>query len=480
MSNHDELSARLGFYELEGVSRSALAGVRRALGRRIDTALARFYARVATVPALSRFFGSEAHMGQARNAQKEHWLGAFSQGINEAYAARAVNIGRTHARIGLEPKWYIGGYALVLEEIIAAMVMPGPLRLLPWRRALARDLAALVKVSFLDMDLALSAYFIDSEEKMRRIVRDQLGASLAELARGNLRARATGLPAEYAGVESDFNAAALALNRALADVVQGIEVMTDGSREIRAASDDLARRTEEQASSLEETARAIGEVTAGVQDTARTTGDARKAIAGAQDEATQGREIVSQAIAAMGQIEASSKKIGQIITVIDGIAFQTNLLALNAGVEAARAGEAGKGFAVVASEVRALAQRSAEAANDIKELITGSARQVSIGASLVDDTGKALASITERIGGLREAVDGMAQAAELQAANLAQINRSVSDVDRMTQQNAAMAEQCTAAARSLAEQAGNLSGTVERFELDDTARSFAEAHREAA
>jgi len=213
MSDHP-LADRVSFYELDRVSKPALSGVRRALVRRIDAALARFYARIAAAPALSAFFSSDAHMDKARNAQKEHWLGVFSHGVNDAYAGRAVNIGRTHARIGLEPKWYIGGYAMVLEEIIQSMVAPGPLRFLPWRRALARDLAALVKVSFLDMDLALSAYFIDSEEKMRRIVRDQLGASLAELARGNLRARAAGLPTEYAGVESDFNAAALALNRA--------------------------------------------------------------------------------------------------------------------------------------------------------------------------------------------------------------------------------------------------------------------------
>jgi methyl-accepting chemotaxis protein len=169
------------------------------------------------------------------------------------------------------------------------------------------------------------------------------------------------------------------------------------------------------------------------------------------------------AVEAMAQIEDSSKQIGQIVTVIDGIAFQTNLLALNAGVEAARAGDSGKGFAVVASEVRALALRSADAANEIKELITGSAQHVASGVNLVRDTGDALSAIAGRITDIRTAMEGIAQSSSEQAAGLVQINAAVRDMDRMTQQNAAMAEQCTAAARSLASQADELEQAVHDF-----------------
>ena len=475
-----DLGERIAFFALDQAAPARLTGVRRALARHIDRALDRFYGKVAATPALGQFFSSQEHRQRAQSAQREHWMGVFTHGIDQAYARRAVIIGQTHARIGLEPKWYIGGYATILEDMIGAMVAPGWRGLLPWRRKLARDLALLVKVSLLDMDLALSAYFIDSEERMRRVVRDQLGSALSAMARGDLTVSAEGLPGEYAGVERDFNATTAALRSALGEVVRGIESMAAGSREIRAASDDLARRTEEQAASLEQTAVAIDEVTRGVQGSARTTAEARKAIAGAQDEAIQGGEVVSQAIAAMSRIEENSKKIGQIIAVIDGIAFQTNLLALNAGVEAARAGEAGKGFAVVASEVRALAQRSAEAANDIKDLITTSAREVATGVSLVGETGQALSSITERIDGLRRSVDDMSQSAESQAANLGQINHAVSDIDRMTQQNAAMAEQCTAAARSLTEQAGTLTEAVHGFHLGEGSKAGARRQRLAA
>jgi methyl-accepting chemotaxis protein len=466
-----ELQDRLDFYQFENLAQADFAGVRRALERRMDRALSRFYAKISTVPALAHFFSGQQHMDRAKGAQREHWLSVFKSGVDEAYHKRAINIGQVHARIGLEPKWYIGGYSLVLEDVIEALTGPGLSRFLPWRRALSRRLTALMKVALLDIDLGLAGYFVDSEEKLRRIVRDQLGSALEALARGDLTKRAKGLPAEYAKLEQDFNVAMEAMQEALASVIGGVKVMADGSREIRAASDDLARRTEMQAASLEESATSLSHLTAQVNDTAEMTGGARKAIADADEEASQGGVIVGKAIAAMGQIEVSSKQVSQIISVIDGIAFQTNLLALNAGVEAARAGEAGKGFAVVASEVRALAQRSAEAANDIKLLITDSTEQVAIGVELVRDTGQSLSAIADRIADLRVAIEGIAQSASEQATNLGQINTAVADMDRMTQQNSAMAEQCTAAARCLAEQAEGLNGTVHRFRLEDHSQS---------
>ena len=198
-----------------------------------------------------------------------------------------------------------------------------------------------------------------------------------------------------------------------------------------------------------------------MRNTAQTTAGARKDIANVYDATCHGSDVVSRAVESMGRIEGSSREISQITAVIDGIAFQTNLLALNAGVEAARAGDAGRGFAVVASEVRALAQRSAEAAGDIKELIAGSAQHVSMGVELVAETGRALAIISERISGIRGAIEVIAESADIQAANLGQINSAVCDVDRMTQQNAAMSEECTAAAASLAQQAADLNRTVQ-------------------
>jgi methyl-accepting chemotaxis protein len=175
--------------------------------------------------------------------------------------------------------------------------------------------------------------------------------------------------------------------------------------------------------------------------------------------------VVRNAVTAMGEIERSASEINQIIGVIDGIAFQTNLLALNAGVEAARAGDAGKGFAVVASEVRSLAMRSAEAAQDIKNLINASSQQVTQGVTLVAETGSALEHIIEQIGGLRKTIDEIANSAEVQARDLAEINTVVSEMERMTQQNAAMVEESTAAARSLNDQARTLDSAIGRFNM---------------
>jgi methyl-accepting chemotaxis protein len=285
-----------------------------------------------------------------------------------------------------------------------------------------------------------------------------------------------GLPADYAQVEKDFNAAIAALRETLATVTSSVQVISTGSSEIRAGSDDLSRRTEQQAASLEETATAMSQVTAMVQDTARSAREVNTTIAQTHEEASHGGAVVEQAVSAMSAIEKSSGEISQIISVIDGIAFQTNLLALNAGVEAARAGDAGKGFAVVANEVRALAQRSADAARDIKLLITTSTEQVGVGVNLVGETGTMLTRIVGRVGEVSDIITRIAASAEKQSASLVQVNSAVSEMDRMTQQNAAMVEQSTAASRSLAGEANELASMVARFTLGQSgAGSMAQA-----
>jgi methyl-accepting chemotaxis protein len=207
------------------------------------------------------------------------------------------------------------------------------------------------------------------------------------------------------------------------------------------------------------------ETTSRIRETADNAGDVRGAIGSAQQQALDGGQVVRNAVTAMDAIEKSSQEIGQIVTVIDGIAFQTNLLALNAGVEAARAGESGKGFAVVANEVRALAQRSADAAKDIKALITTSSGQVSQGVRLVGEAGEMFERIVGNIGDINGSIEQIATGTETQAGNLQQVSLAVGDMDRMTQQNAAMVEESTAASRSLASEADELAGLVSRFRL---------------
>jgi methyl-accepting chemotaxis protein len=318
------------------------------------------------------------------------------------------------------------------------------------------------------------AVFRDTAKSQRQsregleLVISHLREGMGKLAAGELTYRLNvALPAEFAELKTSFNATMDELSGVLSGLSAVASTVNCGSTEIRDASDDLARRSEQQAASLRQATGAMQEVTNVVRETAANAADVRATINETQSEANEGGQVVQRAVTAMSAIEKSSEQISQIINVIDGIAFQTNLLALNAGVEAARAGDAGKGFAVVANEVRALAQRSADAAKDIKELITASTQQVSGGVALVAETGSRLSKIVQRIANIGELMGAITESSLSQAANLQQVSGAVSEMDLMTQQNVAMVEQCTAAARSLASNASDLSGIVARFSFGE-------------
>lgn len=305
-----------------------------------------------------------------------------------------------------------------------------------------------------------------AKQQQAKLIVESVGTGLSALAQGDLRARITAdLVEPFVKLKEDLNAAMASVSATLSAVNASAGEITNGAGDIRQASDDLSQRTEQQAASLEETAAAMHEITTTVQKTAANAMRANGVVEEARIDAVQSANIVDRAVAAMTDIERSSNEISDIIAVIDGIAFQTNLLALNAGVEAARAGDAGKGFAVVASEVRALAQRSAEAAKDVKNRITASTEQVDIGVALVGETGGALTRITGRIGEISTLVSEIASAAEQQSIGLQQVNTAVAEMDGVTQQNAAMVEEATAAARSLADQTTNMARQVGRFQL---------------
>ncbi len=306
--------------------------------------------------------------------------------------------------------------------------------------------------------------------RQQAAVVESLAQGLMKLSSGDLTYRLSdAFAADYEKLRADFNAAMAKLQDTMKIVADNTQGIYSGTGEITQAADDLSRRTEQQAASLEETAAALDQITATIKKTAEGASDAQRVVNEAKANAERSGEVVNNAVAAMSEIEKSAQEISQIIGVIDEIAFQTNLLALNAGVEAARAGDAGRGFAVVASEVRALAQRSAEAAKEIKVLISRSTQQVSSGVELVGETGKALSMISMQVSEITSIVGEIAASAREQATALQEVNTAVNQMDQMTQQNAAMVEESTAASHSLAHEAGELSNVVGMFQVGSDA-----------
>ncbi|MGQ2919615.1 methyl-accepting chemotaxis protein McpU [Rhizobium oryzihabitans] len=309
---------------------------------------------------------------------------------------------------------------------------------------------------------------------------DSLAKGLTHLSNGDLNYRIdTPFVARIDRLRDDFNNSVAKLNAALSTVGQNARAIDAGAGEIRQSADDLARRTEQQAASVEETAAALEEITTTVKDSARRAEEVGRLVDRTRNNAEQSGVIVGDAVRAMEGIEKSSSEISNIIGVIDEIAFQTNLLALNAGVEAARAGEAGKGFAVVAQEVRELAQRSANAAKEIKTLINASTSQVQSGVDLVGNAGKALETIVREVQEINRHIDAIVTSSREQSTGLQEINTAINTIDQGTQQNAAMVEEQTAASHGLASEAAALNDLLAQFQLATATRRQAEYGRAA-
>ena len=311
----------------------------------------------------------------------------------------------------------------------------------------------------------------DSERRQKQVsstqadVMSKLGTALEKLANGDLTVQIGDISPEYAKLRDDFNNAVTALGDVISTIAHSTDVVNASADGISEAANSLSHRTEQQAASLEQTAAALDEITSTVRNSSERATEANRMVGQTRESTDKSGRIVTDAITAMTRIKDESDRIGQIIGVIDEIAFQTNLLALNAGVEAARAGEAGRGFAVVAQEVRELAQRSATAAREIKQLISSSANEVQNGVSLVKSTGEALSEIEAFVTQVNEQVNSIATAAREQANALAEVNTAVNQMDQMTQQNAAMVEETSAASLTLTQESAQLNTMLRNFRL---------------
>ena len=530
-----EIQDKLAFVGLDERAMGLIRSVRPHVEKHLDGALTRFYGLVSKLPAVSRFFSSQDHMTHAKTRQLQHWQAIAGGEMGEAYHRSAMTVGDVHARIGLEPRWYLGGYGLILETLVSGVLRDGLSDRLAGRgilgerrysrqevlvevEAVGEVLGALVKAVLVDIDIATSRYFEKTNAETSAL-NQQIAAVVGAAQAGDFGGRVsvqsndpaiTGLAVQvntliemvdrglgattetlsafagadltrsmqgefegaFAGLQRDVNTVGQRLSEVVARLRSATTALRDATGEILVGANDLSMRTSRQAAAVEETSAAMEQLAETVRQNAERASAASRSTRLASTAALDVGLVMQQATEAMGYISASSTQIANILGLIDDIAFQTNLLALNASVEAARAGEAGKGFAVVAVEVRRLAQSAATASLEVKALVERSGAEVATGSKLVDEASRKLTDMVANVDESANLVEGIARVSRDQSNAIAQSSDAVRDLDEMTQHNAALVEETNAAIEQADAQVQALERLIEVFRTRETLESM--------
>jgi methyl-accepting chemotaxis protein len=477
------LRDRLRFAGIENADGDTLRQHRQTLERHVETALRDLFQRFQSFPDAARHFQSERQIDRLHDLQSSHWSVLTDARFDALYAERVKVLSDAESQMGLDPRWRIAGHSVVVETVINGLIEEyWPKSLLGGGKARRQELSALVsaflRTAMVDVEIGVSLRFNELRHAHHRTLGEQRQQDRAELDRvfGDVIRGLSGLdfsPRVDGDMPDAWRDLAHALNGALDEIQNHLSSAADkaaaSDRLAGSLSDEastLAARSADQSTSLIETANALGDIVARVKQTLGETRKAEQAAASTRQSAERSGEIVSEAMSAMADIEASAEKIGQIIGVIDEIAFQTNLLALNAGIEAARAGDSGRGFAVVAQEVRALAQRSADAAREIKQLVTGTKAQVEAGVERVNRTQDAIGSIVRQVSDINDAISGIARESAVDAGGLDSVTAEIGRTGQKIASDASDAARLSATGGDLQTVILELGRTIREFHVE--------------
>nr|WP_255647687.1 globin-coupled sensor protein [Ensifer sp. IC4062] len=474
---------RLRFAGLDEDGCALLRHHRRALAPRIELALRDLFQRFQTYPEAARHFDSDRQLDRLHDLQSSHWNVLTDARFDGLYAERVKVLADTEGRMGLDPRWQVSSHAVVLEHLLTGLIDDAwPNSLLPFGKARKKELrdlvAALVRTTFVDTEIAVSLRFNALRQQHQRQLTEQrrddetevsdlFANFLQALDDGDLAARLPeDAPDAYQPIVTRLNASLDQIQAALQSADERSIAAEAMVSQLHSRAAEFSGKAGGEAEALSRQAATLGGMTERMQAGSARIGETEAKANETRIAVAQSGEIAGQAISAMADIEASAEKIGQIIGVIDEIAFQTNLLALNAGIEAARAGESGRGFAVVAQEVRALAQRSGEAAREIKQLVTGTKAQVEAGVEMVGRTQDAISSIVQQVISINAAVSGIAREAEDQVSDLRTATTEIGGISQAMQQSAALADSAASSSEDLHRVIEELGREIRRFRLE--------------